>query len=150
VVHQLTSWASAPLPGHPGTSYIVGYMDSLPLKELVQVIVEQGHAVDSSCASDHGCVESENFDSDDDLEVKSEPAIGSGYMLSGPLTNLSPDSSTIKATLSVLGMEVPSGPKVLSPTRFLLEYVSKEELTVVDKLALLSSRTGPHSAESTN
>jgi len=148
VAKQLASLVLKQLLGNPGISGD-GNSDvqivSSPKFDLLQVVVvvavNQHDHLDAASLSDHGYVESECFDSDDDLEVKSEPVMGKqrpSCLLSAP----SVQSSNIrtrqndKCVLSTT--KVVSGPSIFTPTKFLLETLYGKELTLEDKIALLT------------
>jgi len=104
-------------------------------------VVDQHDHLEAASLSDHEYVESESFDSDADLEVKSEPIMGKqrpSCLLSAPSVQSSNMGILKKDTCVLSTTKVASGPSIFTPTKVLLETLNRKELTLEDKIAMLT------------
>lgn len=123
-----------------------------PQPKLMQVVVDQCELVDNASTSDHEFVESESFDSDDDLEIRSEPAmgiVGHSSFVPAPSASLSDIRPKQDDARVLSDPKVAAGPKAVTPTKLLLEQLSRKQLTVEEKLAMLTSASNSITAAST-
>lgn len=106
--------------------------------QLLQVVISQDEYLDSPCSSDHyKYIESEVFDSDDDLEVRSEPVLSMRRrtcLQPAPMQALPKNWTNHAEPTTTSSM---TQPMIAAPTKLLLEKLDGGHMAVVDKVTFL-------------